>query len=287
MVSYYLKKVWKTQTKTQISMIAAHRNISNAFKKLYNETPEKLKSYQNLKARTPEWGNQRSFRIASTVVRKAYSYNYMPSGIINIEYSSRDIGIYVENTITKFLSKYIENTGLFVHHTYQWLCATPDGFHSTMKIPIEIKYNKSRRMLRKIIAKNYHQLQFQMFCTYKNKILLIVYDGDIKTVIIKRDNHFINRCLFRLRNSIIKIMEIYDHKCKLPCKFVTDLIKLPAQAVQQASSIVKRNYDYKEVKLRYVFRGLSLEDENNLLVKLRYSTNAYERKAALNIQNHL
>lgn len=280
MVSYYLKKIWKKKDASSWLKKVAHELISRKFRLLFCLPPQKLQRLQLLKCRTTSWAQERSFRIASTVVRRACSLNYRPSGNIISIYPKNDVGLCVENTITTFFKNHLRITGLHVHPDYQWLCTTPDGHHLAWDIPIEIKYNKSCVVIKKVIARNYHQLQFQMFCTGKRKLLMLVYDGTLTAITIDRDDHFIRHCLYKLRISITDILSSYKHSCRRDCKFVSDLIKLPHKKANKSAYRIQRKYAYKIINLNYAFPGTTIAKHNSLLAHLRSSIWQYEHIVA-------
>lgn len=275
MVRYYLKKVWKKRAKKSLQIADIHKKIGLVFKAAYRKPRKYIEGLKKLRCRTRGWAEARANRIASTAVRRAYAYNYTPHGLIPTEYPKKDVGVCVENTLLDKLKKYITESGLHVHPQYQWLCATPDAYHKKLNMYIEIKYNRSCKTFKKIIAYNYHQLQFQMFCTMKKHMILLIYDGSLTAAILERDEHFINHCLVRLRHSIFPLLERKDHKCEAPCQFIQGLMPLPTCA-PNISKMLKRSYKFKLVKLRYIFPNLSLEKENSLLTLLRTSIRAYE-----------
>lgn len=280
MVRYYLKRVWKKKGPLSWKKKVAHEKVAREFRSKFSRSKRELVGYRSLKCRTIEWAIQRSFRIASTVVRRACSCNYMPTNEIITTYSQKDVGLCVENDIVEFFHKHMRPSGLHVHYECQWLCTTPDAHHIRLDIPVEIKYNRSKASIQKVIAKNYHQLQFQMFCTYKRQLLMIVYDGSLTCALIDRDDHFIKHCLYKLRVSIVNIISHNEHPCGNSCSFVDNLIPLPYAKPNKSSFRTKRKYAYNIVKLEHIFPHTTLAAKNSLLARMRASIGKYEAVSA-------
>jgi hypothetical protein len=231
-----------------------------------------LEKLKNFSARTMEWVKARKNRIPSSIVRRACSMTPSFLNYYSMDIPQWNIGLLIEKIIVDKLGIYLSHTGMHIPFEYQWLIATPDAYHVNLKIPVEIKCNMNGTELRKIISKNYHQLQMQMFCTKKRKILLIIYDSLLTTVLIRRNNNFINKCLVKLRQSLInEVLGIKD-TCEPICSIIKDNFPIPFDNfTERKKSLImssKRSYNYKVVKPRFVFPHFDKVQESSLLTIL-------------------
>lgn len=192
---------------------------------------EKLKL---IKPFSEEWTQQRSKRIPSSLIRRAVSMNDVFLDYYNTEEYQNQIGNQVEQLVLNSAKSDIERTGMYVNNNTQWISATPDAWHLSFQVPVEIKTSKKSCPIVEIVRKNYHQIQFEMFCTHKKKLLLIyVADKKIQFALVELDQPFVDSCLSRLKETFI--VHFFSRKCRYSSyenylsaiKTIAEIQKLP------------------------------------------------------------
>ena len=256
---------------------------------MYARSQESLDEIAKHKAGSDEWAEARLWRITASLARRSTSttsklYKYA------IFKPCDHIGQKVERAIVNALYRYIGRARMIIRHDSQWIAATPDGFHRCMKIPVEIKYSARPIEIKKVIAKNYHQLQIQMYCTDKPQALLILYDGQLTHAIVERDQNFINKCLYYSRISLEKSMLMARHGCGNNCYLLKKHMPIPFDSASDKKKAIilnsKRKNKYTIIHLEKVYPQLRKKVLNKLYAKLletvqRDLANVKEKKARL------
>lgn len=230
-------------------------------------------------AGTDQWCEERKIRISASIVRRAMS---MTNNYLNYIKGKPQthIGVSIEMTIIENLPSYLFRTGIWVREDHQWLMATPDGFHKSLNIPVEVKYNWKGTPLKQVMKKHYPQLQLQMFCTNKQQLLLIVYDGMLSTTIVQRDESYINKLLYRLRIALQNGILNAPHNCGPVCKTLQQLLPLSLDKLSHKKRNIilnsrRRNYTYRTHNLMHLFPQFNTAKYNSLLSLLRAKLKSY------------
>lgn len=188
----------------------------------------------------------------------------------DLDFSDETIGLKVEREILKHFIDDVASTGIHVSSELQWISSTPDGWHHLHQIPIEIKTTLKPMPPDKIIRKYYHQIQFEMFCSQKKRLLLIhAMCHDVQYFLVHFDEQFVTACISRLKIAFIehffreKVYRVRKGDYEKAMDSIVSLREIPKP--EPTSSIIKKNLCFELLNWRHAFPNATQTTYSNFL----------------------